>query len=102
MLCNSQIFSCPGADTFVVEFDPRCETEKRYDFLEFTDSRGVKMHYDHKVNTDKWPAVVTFKGGHRLQFLFHSDSSNSEWGYKFKVSETTVKVKGQSHVGVQV
>ena len=58
----------------------------RYDYLEFTDSRGVKTRYDQKTGTDKWPSSVTFKSGHRLQFLFHSDSSNNEWGYKFSVS----------------
>lgn len=29
---------------------------------------------------------MTFKAGPRLQFLFHSDSSNNEWGYKFSVT----------------
>lgn len=29
---------------------------------------------------------MTFKTGPRLQFLFHSDSSNNEWGYKFSVT----------------
>lgn len=29
---------------------------------------------------------MTFKDGPRLQFLFHSDSSNNEWGYKFTVT----------------
>ena len=29
---------------------------------------------------------MTFKGGPQLQFLFHSDSSNNEWGYKFTVT----------------
>ena len=28
---------------------------------------------------------VTFEAGPQLQFLFHSDSSNNEWGYKFTV-----------------
>ena len=27
---------------FVVEFDSRCETERRYDYLEFTDATGTK------------------------------------------------------------
>lgn len=69
-----------------------------------------------KVGTEKWPKVgygwylivsiwntiawhfhwscllllftqkVTFDAGPQLQFLFHSDSSNSEWGYKFTVT----------------
>uniref|UniRef100_A0A673V2A9 Zinc finger ZZ-type and EF-hand domain containing 1 n=1 Tax=Suricata suricatta TaxID=37032 RepID=A0A673V2A9_SURSU len=80
------VFVSPGATCFEVEFDERCETEKRYDYLEFTDARGGKTRYDTRVGTDKWPKKVTFKAGPRLQFLFHSDSSNNEWGYKFTVT----------------
>nr|XP_015223248.1 PREDICTED: zinc finger ZZ-type and EF-hand domain-containing protein 1 isoform X1 [Lepisosteus oculatus] len=83
-------FVCPGATSFEVVFDDRCETEKRnpvrYDYLEFTDARGGKVRYDMKVGTEKWPKKVTFKAGPQLQFLFHSDSSNNEWGYKFTVT----------------
>ncbi|XP_077868975.1 zinc finger ZZ-type and EF-hand domain-containing protein 1-like [Saccoglossus kowalevskii] len=82
----TQIFYCPGASSFHVEFDSRCETEKRYDYLEFTDARGVKQRFDQKIGSDKWPKSIKFKGGPRLQFLFHSDSSNNEWGYKFTVA----------------
>ncbi|XP_061596133.1 zinc finger ZZ-type and EF-hand domain-containing protein 1 isoform X1 [Cololabis saira] len=83
---ETTIFACPGATSFQVEFDERCETEKRYDYLEFTDSRGGKVRYDMKVGTEKWPKKVTFDAGPQLQFLFHSDSSNNEWGYKFTVT----------------
>ncbi|XP_063059602.1 zinc finger ZZ-type and EF-hand domain-containing protein 1 [Engraulis encrasicolus] len=83
---ETTVFVCPGATSFEVEFDDRCETEKRYDYLEFTDARGGKVRYDMKVGTEKWPKKVTFKGGPQLQFLFHSDSSNNEWGYKFNVT----------------
>ncbi|XP_072302754.1 zinc finger ZZ-type and EF-hand domain-containing protein 1 isoform X2 [Eucyclogobius newberryi] len=83
---ETTIFACPGATVFEVEFDERCETEKRYDYLEFTDSRGGKIRYDMKVGTEKWPKKVTFDAGPQLQFLFHSDSSNNEWGYKFNVT----------------
>uniref|UniRef100_A0A672L7F8 Zinc finger ZZ-type and EF-hand domain containing 1 n=1 Tax=Sinocyclocheilus grahami TaxID=75366 RepID=A0A672L7F8_SINGR len=83
---ETTVFVCPGATSFEVEFDERCETEKRYDYLEFTDARGGKVRYDMKVGTEKWPKKVTFKAGPQLQFLFHSDSSNNEWGYKFTVT----------------
>ncbi|XP_062261903.1 zinc finger ZZ-type and EF-hand domain-containing protein 1 isoform X1 [Platichthys flesus] len=83
---ETSIFACPGASSFEVEFDERCETEQRYDYLEFTDSRGGKVRYDMKVGTEKWPKKVTFDTGPQLQFLFHSDSSNNEWGYKFSVT----------------
>ena len=29
----------------------------RYDYLEFTDSNGVKKKFDQKVGTEKWPTV---------------------------------------------
>ncbi|KAJ8412355.1 hypothetical protein AAFF_G00126910 [Aldrovandia affinis] len=83
---ETTVFVCPGATSFEVEFDERCETEMRYDYLEFTDARGGKVRYDMKVGTEKWPKKVTFKAGPELQFLFHSDSSNNEWGYKFTVT----------------
>ena len=46
---SSQVFNCPGSSHFIVEFDPRCETEKRYDYLEFTDSNGLKVKFEQKV-----------------------------------------------------
>ncbi|XP_039612710.1 zinc finger ZZ-type and EF-hand domain-containing protein 1 isoform X1 [Polypterus senegalus] len=85
-LHETTVFVCPGATSFEIEFDERCETEKRYDYLEFTDAKGGKVRYDMKVGTEKWPKKVTFKAGPRLQFLFHSDTSNNEWGYKFTVT----------------
>ncbi|XP_071796481.1 zinc finger ZZ-type and EF-hand domain-containing protein 1-like isoform X2 [Asterias amurensis] len=91
----TQIFNCPGAQTFQVDFDSRCETELRYDYLEFTDSYGNKTRYDQKVGSDKWPVSVTFKSPVRLQFLFHSDGSNNEWGYKF-----TVTAKGSRDIQI--
>ncbi|XP_059146557.1 zinc finger ZZ-type and EF-hand domain-containing protein 1-like isoform X2 [Physella acuta] len=80
-----QTFHCPGASKLVVEFDPRCETERRYDYLEFTDAKGLKLRFDQKVGSTKWPKKVTFSGPY-VGFLFHSDSSNTEWGYKFTVT----------------
>ncbi|XP_055877134.1 zinc finger ZZ-type and EF-hand domain-containing protein 1-like isoform X1 [Biomphalaria glabrata] len=80
-----QMFHCPGASKLVIEFDSRCETERRYDYLEFTDAKGLKLRFDQKVGTLKWPKKVTFSGPY-VGFLFHSDSSNTEWGYKFTVT----------------
>ncbi|KAK3717323.1 hypothetical protein QZH41_011553, partial [Actinostola sp. cb2023] len=90
-----QVFSCPGCSEFTVEFDPQCETERKYDYLEFTDSNGNKRRFDQKVGTDKWPLKIHFKAGDRLLFYFHSDGSNSEWGYKF-----TVTAKGSPDVAL--
>ena len=53
----SEEFVCPSATKFVIEFDPRCLTERRYDYLEFTDVTGAKQKFDGKVNSDRWPRV---------------------------------------------
>lgn len=82
---TTQVFACPGASSFMVEFDSKCQTETKFDYLEFTDARGVKKKFDSKVGTDHWPTKYTFFGGGQLQFLFHSNSSHTEWGYKFTV-----------------
>ena len=29
----------------------------RYDYLEFTDSKGCRRRFDQKVATEKWPLV---------------------------------------------
>ena len=58
----------------------------RYDYLEFTSSDGVKIKYDEKVGTAKWPKVVTLSNCQSLNFVFHSDASGNYWGYKFKVN----------------
>ncbi|XP_050394804.1 zinc finger ZZ-type and EF-hand domain-containing protein 1 [Patella vulgata] len=81
----SQTFCCPGATSFVVDFDPRSETERRYDYLEFTDGKGISRKFDQKVGNPKWPKQVVFSGPN-LHFLFRSDGSNTEWGYKFLVT----------------
>ncbi|XP_071131694.1 zinc finger ZZ-type and EF-hand domain-containing protein 1-like [Mytilus edulis] len=82
---ETQVFSCPGANRFIIDFDPRCETERRYDYLMFTDATGYQMKFDQRVGSNKWPRQVQFTGPH-VHFLFHSDNSNTEWGYKFKVT----------------
>lgn len=54
----------------------------------FTDATGYQMKFDQRVGSNKWPRQVQFTGPH-VHFLFHSDNSNTEWGYKFKVRKIT-------------
>lgn len=81
----TKVFNCPGARFFTVEFDSRCATERKYDYLEFTNSAGVSTKYESKVDTETWPLRVDFQGS-KLNFMFRSDQSNNDWGYKFTVS----------------
>ena len=50
-------FVCPSATKFIIEFDSRCITERRYDYLEFTNATGAKQKFDGKFNSDHWPQV---------------------------------------------
>ena len=81
----TKVFSSPSARLFVLEFDPRCHTERKYDYLEFSTASGVVHKYDAKVGTFAWPLKVEMRSN-KLRFRFHSDQSNNEWGYKFTVS----------------
>lgn len=60
----------------------------RYDYLQFKDATGESFRFAHKVGLDGWPDVFIFAGP-SLHFTFKSDSSNTEWGYKFKVRKST-------------
>jgi hypothetical protein len=85
---NSKInedFVCPGAEKFVVEFDSRCRTERRYDYIRFTDSTGDKKVYDDSYGSDHWPSTNNEFKGPKLNFYFYSDGSNNYWGYKFTI-----------------
>lgn len=42
--------------------------------------------FEHVCCFSWLPQKVTFDAGPQLQFLFHSDNTNNEWGYKFTVT----------------
>uniref|UniRef100_A0A4W3IE80 Zinc finger ZZ-type and EF-hand domain containing 1 n=1 Tax=Callorhinchus milii TaxID=7868 RepID=A0A4W3IE80_CALMI len=76
---ETTVFVCPGATFFQLEFDEKCETEKRRH-----EKYNIKCK-DYYYHNPDLLQEVTFKSGPRLQFLFHSDNCNNEWGYKFVV-----------------
>jgi len=71
----TKTFNSPGAKYF----------KRKYDYLEFSNTTGTTHKFDQKVGSDSWPLRLEIKGN-KLKFLFHSDQSNNEWGYKFTVS----------------
>ena len=78
----SEEFNFEEASQLIVEFDGRCSTEADCDVLTFADSQGSSHRCHGKVGTDSWPKSLQFQGG-KLTFTFHSDSSNTDWGYRF-------------------
>ena len=78
----SEEFNFEEASQLIVEFDSRCSTEADCDVLTFADAQGTSKRCHGKVGTDTWPKTLQFQGG-KLTFTFHSDSSNTDWGYRF-------------------
>lgn len=78
----SEEFNFEEASQLIIEFDGRCSTETDCDILTFTDGQGGSQRCHGKVGTDSWPKTIRFQGG-KLTFSFHSDSSNTDWGYRF-------------------
>lgn len=46
----------------------------------------LTISFEHVCWFSWLPQKVTFDAGPQLQFLFHSDNTNNEWGYKFTVT----------------
>lgn len=78
----SEEFNFEEATQLIVEFDGRCSTEADCDVLTFTDAQGVTHRCHGKVGGDSWPKTLQFQGS-KLTFSFHSDSTNTDWGYRF-------------------
>ncbi|GAB1605002.1 zinc finger ZZ-type and EF-hand domain-containing protein 1 [Argonauta hians] len=81
----SQVFLCPGASKMVVTFDNCCETEGRFDYLQFIDSSGKSFRFHDKVGTANWPSTFTFEGS-SLYFTCKPESFEPDWEYQFRVT----------------
>ncbi|TMW68517.1 hypothetical protein Poli38472_005985 [Pythium oligandrum] len=82
----------PGAAKMTIAFDPKSRSEYNYDYVTFykDQSHGDfygEQFYSGRDEVHNWPGV----GGNPLLVInsdhcfvyFHSDASNTDWGYKF-------------------
>ena len=88
----------PGADKLVLVFDPQCNTETNYDFLCLSckDAHGKLKLIKPPQGGEKfhgiygqdgtWPTTPFEVEGDTLGWKFHSDGSNTRWGWKFTVT----------------
>ncbi|GAB5369199.1 hypothetical protein AAMO2058_001385000, partial [Amorphochlora amoebiformis] len=81
-----RIVSIPGATHLSLEFDPRCSTEHRRDFLTITTPNGVTVCDDLHGRPDQWPDVPIIVPGDTAIFTFRADSFNHYFGYRCLVS----------------
>ncbi|EQC27184.1 hypothetical protein SDRG_14987 [Saprolegnia diclina VS20] len=81
-----------GAQSMTITFDSRCRSEYNYDYVVFyTDKSCTTFYgedkYSGRDSSFNWPGVgnlppLVIPADHCF-VLFHSDGSNTDWGYKF-------------------
>ncbi len=74
----------PGAEALVVNFDPRCSTERRHDVLVIKDGSGAVNNVRSGREAADWSQDIRIIGD-ELSWTFKSDGSVNGWGFRFTV-----------------
>ncbi|ETL24524.1 hypothetical protein L916_21469, partial [Phytophthora nicotianae] len=92
----------PGATRMVITFDPRSRTEVNYDYLTFYKDKSQGEHYGSQFYSGRdseqnWPGVgdnppLIIESDHCFVY-FHTDGSNTDWGYKFTATAEILERK---------
>ncbi|KAL0232546.1 hypothetical protein GEMRC1_011293 [Eukaryota sp. GEM-RC1] len=79
----------PGVEYMMLEFDPRCAMENRYDYLTIhtgpAGTGNLVGKYSGRNHND-YPSTPIKVVSNQLYFSFHSDGSNTDWGFLVSVS----------------
>jgi hypothetical protein len=84
-----------GARKMTITFDRRCITEENCDYVTFGESSSIDPEIDKHTGTT-WP-TRDFEGD-TVWYLWHSDGSNNNWGWKFTVE---AEIAGASSTAMQ-
>ncbi|KAG2922360.1 hypothetical protein PC115_g9264 [Phytophthora cactorum] len=92
----------PGATRMVITFDPRSRTEVNYDYLTFYKDKSQGEYYGSQFYSGRdseqnWPGVgenppLIIESDHCFVY-FHTDGSNTDWGYKFTATAEILERK---------
>ena len=74
----------PGAEALLVNFDPKCSTERRHDVLVIKDGGGAVIAVRSGRDAADWSQDIRVVGD-ELTWTFKSDGSVNGWGFKFTV-----------------
>jgi hypothetical protein len=93
-LDNTDLFqeiSIPGASELWIRFDSQSRTEHNYDFIQFfKDKQRTGYWGSEKYSGTTWPGVGDAEPlkiqADTFYLHFHSDGSNTDWGWRFTVS----------------
>lgn len=92
----------PGAIRLVVTFDPKTRTENNYDYLTFFKDKSQSEFYGNQTYSGRdaehnWPGLegnppLIIDSDHCF-VMFHTDSSNTDWGYRFTATGELLEKK---------
>ncbi|GMF49964.1 unnamed protein product [Phytophthora fragariaefolia] len=92
----------PGATRMMITFDPRSRTEVNYDYVTFYKDKNQAEYYGNQFYSGRdaehnWPGVgdnpPLIIDSDRCFVYFHSDGSNTDWGYKFTATAEILEKK---------
>ncbi|RYH29970.1 hypothetical protein EON65_06690 [archaeon] len=95
-LDTNEVIEIPGAKSLTIEFDENTMTESNCDYVQFFKDKSKSNSYGTKYSGRNGDENFPGYGGRPALVIpasscvmyFHSDASNNDWGYKFKVSAT--------------
>ena len=74
----------PGAEALIVNFDPRCSSERKHDVLVIKDGGGAVITVRSGREVSDWSQEVRVVGD-ELTWTFKSDGTVNGWGFMFTV-----------------
>lgn len=91
---NKQLIHVPGALSMRIIFDEESRSEENCDFLQFARDQGITQLVGEQRTGPRgrrWQNLEV--EGDSLWFLWHTDGSGNDWGYKFSVEVTMRNTK---------
>lgn len=92
---ETTIISFPGALSVLITFDSACRTEHDCDYIIFRDNSDEELHdgrFSGRDGNQNFPGIGNVPAltinKDEFKFLFHSDGSVEDWGYKFTAQAT--------------
>jgi len=95
---DTQTVRFPTKMRCVITFDAQCATEEGCDVLKIKNGRGAELAaISGRRGSSNW-ATITVPEATELKFVFHSDGSNTDWGWKATVVAEGVQETRSSYV----
>ena len=99
---TSNTIHMPGAEALILNFDPRCSTERRHDVLVIKDGSGAVIAVKSGRDPSDWAQDIRVVGD-EVAWTFKSDGSVNGWGFRFTINPILPKkIHGGSQLSDRV